>query len=215
MTELVFDCVGAQAERYAVAPTLSLSLRVAETTGTAIDAIALRMQIRILPQQRRYSDAEAARLNELFGDTSRWADTVKPLQFTNLSIMVPGFTGAVEQQVPVPCTYDLEIASTKYFNALDSGEIPLLLLFSGTVFTTHDGRMRVFQVPWSKETAYRLPVSVWRAMVDVHFPDRSWLTVSRRTLDALQRFKSENALPTWDSAIAALLEQRGEQERAS
>lgn len=206
MTELVFDCVGARAERYAVAPTLTLALRISETTGTKVDAIVLRVQLRIQPHLRRYSDDEAARLVELFGDQSRWADTVKPMQFTTLSTMVPGFFGSIEQELPVPCTYDLEIASTKYFNALDNGEIPMLLLFSGTVFTTHDGKLRVYQVPWSKETSYRLPVGVWREMVDVHFPDAAWLTVSRRTLDALQRFKSAEALPTWDSAVAALLE---------
>lgn len=206
MTELVFDCVGASAERYAVTPTLSLALRISETTGTAVDAIALRIQIRIQPHLRRYSDDEAARLVELFGERSRWADTVKPMQFMTIATMVPGFTGSVEQRLDMPCTYDMEIASTKYFNALDDGDIPLLLLFSGTVFTTHDNRMRVYQVPWSKETSYQLPVAVWREMVDVHFPNQTWLTVSRPTLDALQRFKSAAALPTWDSAVAALLE---------
>jgi hypothetical protein len=215
MTELVFDCVDACAERYAVAPTLSLTLRIAEISGIKVDAIALRVQIRVLPHLRRYSGAESARLVEVFGDPSRWADTVKPMQFALLTAMVPGFAGSVELDLPVPCTYDLEIAHTKYFNALDTGDIPLLLLFSGTVFTTADnGRMRVYQVPWSKESAYRLPVTVWREMMDLHFPDASWLTVSRETLDALQRFKSANALPTWDSAIMALLD-RIDRERAS
>lgn len=209
MTELVFDCLGARAERYAVAPTLSLTLRISETDGVAVDAIALRVQIRILPHLRRYSDDEADRMVELFGEQSRWADTLKPMQFMMLTAMVPGFTGSVEQDLPVPCTYDLEIAHTKYFNALDSGEIPLLLLFSGTVFTRQEDRMRVYQVPWSKETSYRLPVKVWRDMMDQHFPDSSWLVLHRETLDALQRFKSGNALPTWDSAIAALLERVG------
>ncbi|HEX4726079.1 MAG TPA: DUF6084 family protein [Pseudonocardiaceae bacterium] len=206
MTELVFDCAGARAERYAVAPTLTLNLRIRETSGVPVDAIALRVQIRILPHLRRYTDDEASRLVELFGDQSRWGDTLKPMQFAMLTAMVPGFTGSVDVDLPVPCTYDLEIAHTKYFNALDTGEIPLLLLFSGTVFTTHDGRMRVYQVPWSKETTYRLPVTVWRAMMDLHFPDSAWLTVRRETLDALQRFKSANALPTWDGAIMALLD---------
>lgn len=209
MTELVFDCLGARAERYAVAPTLSLTLRISETDGVAVDAIALRVQIRILPHLRRYSDDEADRMVELFGEQSRWADTLKPMQFMMLTAMVPGFTGSVEQDLPVPCTYDLEIAHTKYFNALDTGEIPLLLLFSGTVFTRQEDRMRVYQVPWSKETSYRLPVKVWRDMMDQHFPDSSWLVLHRETLDALQRFKSGNALPTWDSAIAALLERVG------
>jgi hypothetical protein len=206
MTELVFDCVGARAERYAVAPTLTLQLKISELTGVKVDAIALRVQIRILPHLRRYSDDESERLDELFGDPSRWADTVKPMQFSMLTAMVPGFTGSVDVDLAVPCTYDLDIAHTKYFNALDTGEIPLLLLFSGTVFTTDDGRLRVYQVPWSKESMYRLPVSVWRGMMDLYFPDSSWLTVRRETLDALQRYKSANALPTWDSAIMALLD---------
>ena len=100
--------------------------------------------------------------------------------------MVPGFTGSVEVPLPVPFTYDLQIASTRYFSSLDDGEIPLLLLFSGTIFGSADGRLRVQQVPWSKETTFRLPVSQWREAVDAHFPDTSWITMSRHTLDELR-----------------------------
>ena len=205
MAELVFDCVGAHADKYAVAPSMSLTLRIAETSGVKVDAIALRCQIRIEPTRRRYSDAEAERLNDLFGDTQRWADTLKPLQFTTLSIMVPGFAGAVEIDLPVMLSYDLEIGSTRYFAGLESGEIPLLLLFSGTVFSTVDGRLQAQQVPWSKEASYRLPVSLWREAIDVHFPNSAWIRMSLPTLDELQRFKTRHALPTWDATLAALL----------
>jgi Family of unknown function (DUF6084) len=207
VAELVFDCVGAQAEQYAVTPSMSLRLRIAETTGVKVDAIALRCQIRIEPTRRRYSDAEAERLNDLFGDTKRWADTLKPLQFTTVSLMVPGFTGSTELDLPVMLSYDLEIGSTRYFAGLDDGEIPLLLLFSGTVFSSADGRLQVQQVPWSKEASYRLPVSVWREAVDAHFPNSAWIRMSLQTFDALQRFKSRQALPTWDATITNLLEQ--------
>jgi hypothetical protein len=205
VAELVFDCTGAQAERFALAPSMSFTLRIAETTGQRVDAIALRCQIRIEPARRRYSQAEAQRLNDLFGDTERWADTLKPLQFTTVSVMVPGFTGGTDVNVPVPLSYDLEIGSTRYFAGLESGEVPLLLLFSGTVFGTVDGRLQVQQVPWSKEASFRLPVSVWREAIDVHFPDSAWIKMSVRTLDELARFKTSQALPTWDATIAALL----------
>ncbi len=108
------------------------------------------------------------------------------------------------------CGYDLEIASTKYFNALDSGETPLLLLFSGTVFATREHKLSIQQVPWSKEASYRLPARVWRAAVDVHFPNSAYIRMSRQTLDALQQFKSRHALPTWDSVVSALLAQATE-----
>ena len=212
MAELVFDCTGAKADRYAVVPSLALTLRISETSGQRVEAIALRCQIRIEPARRRYSDAEAERLNDLFGDTQRWADTLKPLQFTTISTMVPGFTGSIEVELPVPFTYDLQIASTRYFSSLDDGEIPLLLLFSGTIFGSADGRMRVQQVPWSKETTFHLPVTQWREAVDAHFPDTTWITMSRQTLDELGRYKSRHALPTWDATVLALLDRAGPEE---
>jgi hypothetical protein len=205
MADLTFDCIGAQAERYAVMPTISLALRISETSGQRIDTIALRCQIRIEPSRRRYTPDEEERLRDLFGETTRWADTLKPMQFTNVSAMVPRFTGSTELQLPVNFSYDLEIGSGRYFASLDSGEIPLLLLFSGTIFSVVDGKMQVQQVPWSKEAAYRLPVSVWREAVDVHFPNMAWITMSRETLSGLERFKTERALPTWDATLTTLL----------
>jgi hypothetical protein len=205
VAELVFDCVGAHADKYAVTPSMSLTLRIAETSGQKVEAIALRCQIRIEPVRRHYSDAEAERLNDLFGETQRWADTLKPLQFTTVSVMVPGFASRTEVDLPVMLSYDLEIGSTRYFAGLEGGDIPLLLLFSGTVFTTVDGRLQAQQVPWSKEAAYRLPVSLWREAIDMHFPNSAWIRMSLQTLDELQRFKTRQALPTWDATLAALL----------
>jgi Family of unknown function (DUF6084) len=205
VAELTFDCIGARADRYAMVPTLTLTLRISETSGQRVEAIALRCQIRIEPGRRRYSGAEAEKLNDLFGDTDRWADTLKPLQLTTVATMVPGFSGHIETDLPITFTYDLEVGSTRYFGSLDAGEVPLLLLFSGTVFTVAGGRMQVQQVPWSKEAAYRLPVTVWREAIDAHFPNSAWIQMSRQTLEELQRFKSRHALPTWDGTLQALL----------
>ena len=205
MADLTFDCIGAQADRYAVMPTITLTLRISETSGQRVDTIALRTQIRIEPARRRYTPAEEERLHDVFGDTTRWADTLKPMQFTNVSTMVAGFTGSTELQLPINFSYDLEVGCGRYFASLESGEIPLLLLFSGTIFSVTDGRFQVQQVPWSKEAVCRLPVSVWQEAVDAHFPNSAWITINRQTFDELQRFKSQRALPTWDSAVTALL----------
>src|SRR6201987_5178625 len=203
VAELTFDCIRAHPDNYAVAPSMSLTLRIAETTGIKVDAIALRCQIRIEPTRRRYSDAEAERLNDLFGDTRRWAETLRPLQFTTVSVMVPGFAGSTEIDLPLMLSSDLEIGSVRYLAGLETGEIPLLLLFSGTVFSTAEGRLQVQQVPWSKEASSRLPVSVWREAIDVHFPNSSWIRMSLQTLDELQQFKTRQDLPTWDASLAA------------
>ena len=205
MSELVFDCVGARADRYAVVPSMILTLRISETSGQRVEAIALRCQIRIEPARRRYSDAEAERLGDLFGETQRWAETLKPVQFTTVALMVPGFTGSTEVDLPIPLTYDMEIGATRYFAGLEDGEVPLLLLFSGTVFGTSDGRLSVQQVPWSKEASYRLPVAVWREAIDAHFPNSAWIKISNSTLDELLRFKTRAALPTGEATLLALL----------
>ena len=205
MADLIFGCTGAAAERYAATPTLTFQLTITERSGARIHAIALRCQIRIEPHRRRYSAAEAERLHDLFGDPSRWADTVKPIQLATVTTMVPAFTALTEIELPVPCTYDLEVASARYLHGLDDGTVPLLMLFSGTIFVATDTGYSVELVPWSSEATYRMPVSVWQDLVEAHFPGSAWLRCSRETLDELSEFKAERALPTWDATLAALL----------
>src|ERR1700739_2276924 len=161
MAELTFGCTEAHATRYAATPTLSFALHITESTGVRVHAIALRCQIRIEPHRRRYSAIEAERLHDLFGDPSRWAETVKPIQLAMVTAMVPTFTGVTEIELSVPCTYDLEVASARYLRGLDDGTIPLLMLFSGTVFVATEEGFSVELVPWSAEASYRMPVSVW------------------------------------------------------
>jgi Family of unknown function (DUF6084) len=205
VAQFVFDCIDAVAEPYAAGPTLSFRVRIAETTGTPVHAMALRCQIRIEPQRRRYGTAEAERLQDLFGVPERWSDTLKPLQFANVSTMVGRFTGSTEVALPVPCTYDLEVGPVRYLHSLDDGAIPLLLLYSGIAFLKQDNGFAVEPVPWTAESPYRLPVSVWREMMDGHFPHAGWLRLNLDTIDALGRYKSRHALPTWDVTIRALL----------
>ena len=205
MADLIFGCTGATAERYAATPTVTFSLAITERSGVRVHAIALRCQIRIEPHRRRYSAAEAQRLHDLFGDPSRWAETVKPIQLATVTTMVPAFTAVTEVDLPVPCSYDLEVASARYLQGLDDGAIPLLLLFSGTVFVATEEGFSVELVPWSAEATYRMPVSVWHDLVNLHFPGRAWLPCGRETLDALSAFKAKHALPTWDATLSALL----------
>ncbi|MGH2708578.1 MAG: DUF6084 family protein [Actinomycetota bacterium] len=212
MVELAFDCLDVQPDRYAAVPTLVFKLKIAEVTGETIHAIALRCQIRIEPYKRRYSPEEEERVLDLFGERSRWGETLKPMQFAFAAQMVPGFKGSAEVDLPVPCTYDFEVASAKYFASLLEGEIPLLLLFSGTVFAKGETGFSIHQVPWHKEANYRLPVRVWKELMDRFFPNSAWIRLRRDTFDALHVFKSRLALPTWDDVVERLLKKAGAQE---
>lgn len=206
MTELSFTCVDVQPERYAAAPTLLFRLRVGAAGGQQVRAIALRCQIRIEPARRGYGDKDAARLIELFGERGRWGDTLKPFQFANTSTVVPSFNDWIELDITVPCSYDMEVTAGRYFHALEDGEVPFILLFSGTVFGDGENGMWIEQVPWHAEARYKMPVAVWREMMDIHFPGSGWLRLRRDTIDALADFRAARASPTWDDAIIAVLD---------
>ncbi|MFY9808824.1 MAG: DUF6084 family protein [Pseudonocardiaceae bacterium] len=205
MAELSFTCLHVQPEPYAVAPTLVFTLKVSGPAEQRVRAIALRCQIRIEPSRRGYNDKEAQRLGDLFGERARWGDTLNPFQFANTSTTVASFTGSAEVDVTVPCTYDMEVAAGRYFHGLEDGEIPFILLFSGTVFGDGENGMWIEQLPWHAEARYRMPVAVWREMMDIHFPGSGWLRLRRDTIDALAEFRATNVAPTWDDAIIAAL----------
>ena len=210
MSELTFAVLGVRLEPYAATPTLVFRLRVEAPGGETIHTLALRCQIRIEPQRRRYAADEAAVLEELFGRTERWGDTLKPFLWTHVSTMAPGFTGAGEIDLVVPCTYDFEVAAAKYLHALEGGEIPLLFLFSGTVFAKGEDGLRVTQIPWDREARHRLPVATWRQLMDHYYPNAGWLRLRRDTLDALLSLKARRAVATFDEVIDMLLAGAGE-----
>jgi hypothetical protein len=205
MSECRLAIVGARVEPHAAAPTLIFTLRVDVGAATPVHALALRCQIQIEAGARRYAPAEGDRLYELFGEPARWHETLRPLLWTHVSVLVPRFEGTIDVDVPVACSYDLEVAAAKYFHALDGGEIPLLFLFSGTIFFAGDQRFSVSPVPWDSESAYRVPVALWRELMDRYFPGSTWIRLSRDTVDALQRFKARQGLPTFDAAVETLL----------
>lgn len=205
MTELTFDCIGVRPLKYAASPTLAFRLRISELTGQPVHAMVLRVQIRIEPQRRRYADDESELLTHLFGERSRWGETLKPFQFTTVSVTVPGFTGATEVDAEVPCTYDLEVAAGKYFHALSDGVVPMVLLFSGTVFGKGGPGFWVEQVPWHTQAECRMPVTVWDELMSRYFPDVAWIKLPRESVDALLKYKARHAIPTWEAAVEQLL----------
>lgn len=207
---LRFACTGARPEPFAAGPSLVFDLRISTDDGHRVHSVALRTQIRIEPRGRAYSDAEAARLVDLFGEPSRWGETLDPLQLATVGSTVLGFTGETTTEVVVPLTYDLDVAATKYLHGLADGAVPLLLLFTGTVFHAGPGGVQVALVPWHEEAAFRLPVATWRAAMDDHFPNSAYVRVSTETLDALSAYRSTLAAPTWDDTFARLLKEAGD-----
>jgi hypothetical protein len=207
MPELHFQIEGAEAVAHAAAPLIALKLRITNLPSTeAIHTLTLRCQVQIEPAKRRYLPQEQEKLLDLFGEPERWSRTVRPLLWMNTTVAVPGFTDNLLVNLELPCTFDFNVATTKYFHALNAGEIPVCVMFSGTVFYKGaDDALQVAQVPWDREANFRLPVSVWKEMMDQYFPDTAWLCLRRDAFERLYQYKMRHGLPTWEQAITRAL----------
>jgi hypothetical protein len=211
MPDLNFQVEGAEPERYSAEPLMRFKLRVSEavpggTVPTPIHSVVLRCQIRIEPARRHYADAEKERLLDLFGTPERWGQTLRPMLWTHVGAVVPPFAGTAAIDLPVPCSADFNLAATKYFGALDDGEIPLCFLFSGTIFyESAEGDLQVEQISWEKEAYFRLTAAIWRSLMGLHFPNAAWLSLRKDVFDRLALYRSRQGLPTWEHALERLL----------
>ncbi|MDJ0464256.1 DUF6084 family protein [Streptomyces sp. H27-C3] len=210
MTGLGFSVLDVFAEPYTVAPQLTARLRIEEGSGERIHAIVLRCQVRIEPQRRHYDDTEREGLRGLFGERDRWSDTLKPFLWMQCNATVQGFAGATEVDLALPCTYDFDVIGSRYLHALGDGEVPLTLLFSGTVFTKGSTGFGVRQVPWDCEARHLMPVAVWRQMIASHFPNSGWIRLDQDVIDRIADFRARRGLISWDETVSTLLADLGE-----
>jgi hypothetical protein len=204
--ELAFSVEGAARVEYAAVPTLRFTLRVESLDGEPIRSILLDTQIQIAARRRHYDEAAHDRLFELFGPPDDWGTTLRTLLWQRSTVVVPPFTGAASIDIDVPCTYDLEVAASRYLDALSGGVVPLEFLFSGSVFAGDAGAgMQVTRLSWEQEAEYHLPVRVWREVMDAYFRGHAWLRLRKDAFDRLSAYKSRNALATWEDTLDALL----------
>ena len=206
MPDLNFRVEGAEVLEFAAVPSLLFKLRIENGEEEPIRSVALNTQIRIAATQRHYDTMEQERLLEVFGEPNRWRNTLRSLLWTHTVLQVPPFSGSTVVDMPVPCTYDLEVIAAKYFYALEDGEVPLEFLFSGTVFYAgEDRRLQVARISWEKEAEFRLPVRLWKEMMERYFPNSAWIRLRKDAFDRLYDYKAHRGLPTWEAVIEALL----------
>jgi Family of unknown function (DUF6084) len=208
MLDLNFRVAGAEAAGNALTPLLvfKLAIEAAGNDNTPIQSILLRCQINLEPGRRRYAASEQGRLLDLFGEPLRWVQTLRPLLWTQLSVVVPVFTRCTVVDLPVSCSYDFHVAATKYLDGLDEGEVPLSLLFSGTIFyESACNGLQVAHIPWAKSAEFRLPVRTWKQLMERYYPNNVWLCLRKDVFDRLSEYKSQRCLPTWEQALDSLL----------
>ncbi len=202
-----FEITSAAHLAFAAAPTMVFSATATDAAGHEIQSLALTVQVMIDPAKRGYDPEARERLEELFGPPAHWAPSTQGLPWAQVAVVVPAFTERTMFAIQVPCTYDLEVAATKYFYALEDGEVPLSFHFNGQIFYRgRDGKLQVTPVPWSKTSTFRMPVAAWRRMIEEHYPGGGWIRLSAETLRALNAHRAADGPPTFDACVAELLE---------
>lgn len=211
MPELNIQVESASVAPYATAPALAFKLRVTNQPATElIHTIVLRCQIQLEVTRRTYTPEEKKRMQDIFGEPERWSRTLRNLLWTHASGVVPEFRDTTLVDLHVPCTFDFNVAATKYFAGLDAGEVPLTFMFSGTVFYAEaDGLLQVAPISWQVEAKFRLPVKVWRDMMEAYYPNSAWLCLRRDVFDRLNQYKTEHGIPTWEALIESLIPASG------
>src|SRR5271155_2060890 len=104
MPELSFQVEGAEVVANAASPLLAFKLRLTDSNPEqTIHTVALRCQIQLEVTRRQYSPEDQQRLHDLFGDPSRWSQTLRSLLWTHANLVVPAFTGSTVTDLHVPC----------------------------------------------------------------------------------------------------------------
>lgn len=189
----------------AASPQLSFKVQITNAGLEPIHSIALRAQVQVEPVRRRYTAEEQQKLKQLFGEPEQWSKSLLPVLWANVNVNVGAFTGTTVVDVQVPCTFDFNVAMTKYIYGLDDGELPTSLLFSGTVFHAGQMALQIAQIPWDREASYRVPVRVWKEMMERYYGDSAWIALRRDVFERLYDFKSQNGLPTWEQTLERML----------
>ncbi|MFC5834523.1 DUF6084 family protein [Nonomuraea insulae] len=197
---------GVEPAEPAAAPTLRFLLRIDASTRAPIRALTLATQIRIDAPARAYDESDRQRLKELFGEPGDWGRTLSSLLWTQTVTHVPPFTGGTSAPITVACTYDFDVAATKYLHALQGGEVPLRFLFTGTVFYDDGGLLRAGHLPWDTEAGFLMPVEVWKELMDRHFPRTAWIRLERETFDRLYAHRVRHTMLGWDDTVRSLLD---------
>ena len=214
MPDLDFTVEGVKPASHGMIPLIEFEMRVRNRPADErIQAIALHIQIQIECPKRPYDKGEKEKLLELFGEPERWGGTLRNRLWTHVDTTVPPFSGETTARFTVPCSFDLNLASAKYFYALGAGEVPLLFLYSGTVFFEgEDGRLQVARISWDKEGSFRLPVEVWKETIDYHYPNKAWVMLDRDVFERLYAFKRERSITTWEETLERLMPENTERK---
>jgi hypothetical protein len=205
--QLTFRVTGAAPVPFAASPQVAFSVTVTNPEPSApVRSALLRCQIQIDARARTYDARESEALRDIFGSGTVWGRAVGRLLWTHATAVVPEFEQETTFDVHAPCTIDLGLAWARYFAAIGAAEVPVLLLFSGTIFhDAGDGALRTAPIPWSAEARCTVSADMWREALQEHYGCLAAIPLRKDLLDRLDRYRQRSGVSSWERAIEKLL----------
>ena len=185
----------------AATPLLTFHIRIVNNGLERVQAIVLDTRIQVEAPQRPPDARAYDRLEELFGETSHWAETTQPMPWARACAVVPPFVGSTRCAIEVPCSFDFNVAATKFFYGLEAATAPLRFEFSGTVFLDR----QVTAIPAGKQARFDFPARVWSDLMDAYYPHSMWLRLPRDLFHRMNQYKEDQNIPTWEDVLERML----------
>ena len=171
-----------------------------------IHTVALRCQIQLEVTRRKYTAEDQERLLDLFGEPSRWGQTLRSLLWTHANLVVPSFTGkhagGSSRALHIRFQCSCHQVFRRAWRRRSSG---LCAIQRHGFLCSPEGGLQVAPISWDKEARFKLPVKVWREMMESYYPNSAWLCLHKDAFDRLYQYKVRHGIPTWEEALESII----------
>ena len=79
------------------------------------------------------------------------------------------------------------------------------LVLAADLYEPAGGALQIEQIPWDREAKYRLPVRIWKEMIDIYYPNVAWLCLRRDVFEKLSQYKMDRGIPTWEETLESII----------
>lgn len=213
MPDLAFAVTGVRAVADGWIPLLEFTLEIQSRPECEdVRALLLQIEVHIQPSEgtsRRMLSACPGESSAARGSGVA-AGAARRYRWTHVHTTVPAFAGTIAVPLLVPCSYDLNLAATRWFAACASDTVELAFEVGGTIIHMGDGAgLQVQPIPCGRDAIFAIPGATWMAMMEQHYPNSAWLYCRRDVIERLHAFKSDGDFDTWEEALEELLAAAG------
>ena len=208
MPDLSFQVEGVEVVANAATPLLAFKLRLSDANPEqTIHTVALRCQIQLEVTRRKYTAEDQERLARSVWRTQPLGpDPAK--SFVDARQSGRAFVHREQPWSIFPCR--VRSISMWLPPNISTGWRTGKCRFacsSAAPFSmpVREGSLQVAPISWDKEARFKLPVKIWRDMMESYYPNSAWLCLHKDAFDRLYQYKVTHGIPTWEEVLESII----------